>query len=155
MLLEEKIKEIFCEKKMTLSLAESCTGGHVSYRLISIAGASTYFLGSLIAYSNQSKIDLLNVNPKTLEKNGAVSAPTALEMAKGAKIKFKSNIAIATTGIAGPTGGSIEKPVGLVYFALANENEILSWKENFLGSRSTIIQSASTYILEKLFYSIK
>jgi nicotinamide-nucleotide amidase len=107
------------ERRFTISAAESCTGGLVSDRIVSVPGSSDYFLGGVVSYSNEAKMSLLGVSQETLNTYGAVSHETAVEMAVDAKEKFKSDIAISTTGIAGPTGGTPEKPVGLVYIGWA------------------------------------
>lgn len=103
----------------TLATAESCTGGLVAERLVRVSGSSTYFLGGIVSYSNAAKHKLLDVPDAHLERYGAVSVETALAMARGARRAFGADIAVSTTGIAGPTGGTDAKPVGLVYIALA------------------------------------
>lgn len=123
--------ERFGEAGATLVSAESCTGGLIGAALTSIAGASAMFDRGLITYSNQAKIDLLGVEPATLEAHGAVSMPVALEMATGARQRSGTNAAVAVTGIAGPGGGSEEKPVGLVYIAVANDFEEGAFGEEF------------------------
>lgn len=115
--LEQVLNRLLTEGGYTLTVAESFTGGLLSNLLTDIPGSSAYFMKGLITYSNQSKIDLLSVSPKTLEEKGAVSADTALEMVRGAQTHSHCDCAIATTGIAGPGGGSEEKPVGLCYVA--------------------------------------
>lgn len=115
--LEEHLGQLLKLKGLTLALAESFSGGLIADVLTNIPGSSDYFLGSVTAYSNLSKIDILGVNPETLEKFGAVSAETALEMARGVQKKFSSGCALSTTGIAGPGGATDTKPVGLAYIA--------------------------------------
>ncbi len=117
--LEQVIVQLLTERKQTLSLAESCTGGHIANRITNVSGASAVFMAGLITYSNESKQRLLGVNPGTLETSGAVSKATAKEMAEGARERNQTDYALAVTGIAGPTGGTDEKPVGTVYIALA------------------------------------
>lgn len=121
--LEDVIGELLREKGETLAVAESCTGGLVSSRLTDVSGSSDYIKLNAVTYSNQAKQTLLGVSPKTLEDFGAVSAQTAAEMAQGMLQAAKSDVALAITGIAGPTGGSEEKPVGLAYIALARANQ--------------------------------
>ena len=116
--LEDAVAKILFKKKLTIAVAESCTGGLVSDRLTDVSGSSKYFLMGIVAYSNLVKIARLGVNEKTLKKYGAVSRQVALEMAKGIRELAGSDIGIGITGIAGPTGGTKSKPVGLVYIAL-------------------------------------
>lgn len=137
-------------KGLTLSVAESCTGGLISHTLTNISGSSDYFLGGLIAYSNMMKQRQLKVPESILKRYGAVSAETAVAMVQGVRKVLKSDIALATTGIAGPTGGSKAKPVGLVYLGLANQDHSLSFKKVFLGSRLQIKQQATQWALKKL-----
>ncbi len=113
------IVRMLTEKKQTLVLAESCTGGYVANRITDVPGASAVFLCGMVTYSNEAKQKLLGVRAETLEKHGAVSEATAREMAEGARARFDADYAIAITGIAGPTGGTTEKPVGTVFIALA------------------------------------
>ena len=107
---------------MTVCTAESCTGGLIASRITDIAGSSAYMLGGIVAYSNTAKQNLLNVRQGTLMAYGAVSEPTAAEMATGAKALFKADFAVSVTGIAGPGGGTPEKPVGLTYIGLAKSD---------------------------------
>lgn len=117
--LPEVIQQTMITKGMSLSLAESCTGGEIAHLLTSVPGSSAYFLGGLVAYSNALKTSVLGVSEKTLAEFGAVSRETALEMAIGAKQQFQSDYSLAVTGVAGPDGGSDEKPVGTVWIAVA------------------------------------
>jgi PncC family amidohydrolase len=114
------IKKLLAEKKATLSVAESCTGWLISSYLTDISGASDFIEQNFVTYSNSSKTELLGVSPKTIEKYGVTSEQVVLEMAKGLINKYKSTFALSTTGILGPTGGSREKPVGMVWIGLAN-----------------------------------
>ncbi len=116
--LEQEAVRLLAEQKLTLATAESCTGGLLSARLTDTPGASAVYLGGVVAYANQAKIELLGVSPATLEAHGAVSKETAAQMAEGAALRLGSDMALSTTGIAGPGGGSPDKPVGLVYVAL-------------------------------------
>ena len=121
------------EKKLTVSFAESCTGGMLSESIVNQQGASKVFKGSIVSYSNESKIDLLDVT--SIKSSGAVSEETSKQMAKSALDKFKSDFSIAVTGIAGPDGGSEEKPVGTVFIAIADKNEVSAYKYNFNWGR--------------------
>ncbi len=117
--LEEVIGQLLIKNKKTLSTAESCTGGYIAHLITSIPGSSGYFEGSVVSYSNRIKTDLLGVRTETLEKYGAVSREVVVEMAKGAKSGLKTDYSLAVSGIAGPDGGTKEKPVGTVWLALA------------------------------------
>lgn len=131
------------KNKLTLATAESCTGGLISHLITNVSGSSDYFLGGIVSYSNESKINLLNVKKETIEKYGAVSKQTASEMALNVSKKFGSGIGISTTGIAGPSSGTVEKPVGLVYIGLSFKDKILVHKFNFKGSRLSIKKQAA------------
>lgn len=136
--------------KFFLSTAESCTGGMIAASLTNIAGSSQVFERGFVTYSNQAKIDLLGVSEQTLSQFGAVSPETAEEMVNGALKNSRADFAIAVTGIAGPSGGSSDKPVGLVYIGIGrkHDNHITIFKENFSGDRASIRQQAC----EKSFY---
>lgn len=123
--LEEVVIHRLRERHLTLVTAESCTGGYVAHCLTNVPGASDVFLGGLVTYSNDLKQSLLGVRPETLAQYGAVSEATAREMAAGARERFDADYAIAITGIAGPGGGSVEKPVGTVFIALADRREVV------------------------------
>ena len=153
--LEELVGERLREGGLTLALAESCTGGLIGHRLTNVAGSSDYFLGGVVSYGNQAKLDLLRVAPEVLAEWGAVSPETALEMARGAKTAFGAHLGLAVTGIAGPGGGSPEKPVGTVYIGLATPHEVEVWHYLFQGSREEIkILSAQT-ALDRLRRKLK
>jgi nicotinamide-nucleotide amidase len=131
------------EKGLTLSTAESCTGGNIARLITSVPGSSTYFIGSVIAYSNDVKIKLLNVSPITLSTHGAVSQEVVEEMAEGLLQAIPADMAIAVSGIAGPDGGSTEKPVGTVWISVASHQHKISRCFQFTGSRDRNIQQAS------------
>lgn len=118
--LEQVIGKMLEERGLTLSTAESCTGGYLAHKITSVSGSSKYFIGSIIAYSNEVKMRQLGVQPETLEQHGAVSEKTVIEMVKGAIKLLETDIAIAVSGVAGPTGGTPEKPVGTVWLAVGN-----------------------------------
>ncbi|MFH0754215.1 MAG: CinA family protein [Candidatus Omnitrophota bacterium] len=122
----------------TLSTAESCTGGLIGHTLTNLPGSSTWYQGGVIAYANDIKIRLLKVPPALIDKYGAVSAPVAQAMAQGARKTLKSDFAIATTGIAGPTGGTAKKPVGLVFIAISSPEKTIVKKFIFKGTRLNI-----------------
>lgn len=144
-LLESKIGEILLEKNLTLSVAESCTGGLLASKITDISGSSKYFKGGICVYSNEAKINLLGVEKKTIEKFGAVSEETALEMALNARKKFDSDIGLSTTGIAGPTGGSVEKPVGLVWIGYSDKTRTFA-KKFLLGNKRDRTKIRSVYL---------
>jgi PncC family amidohydrolase len=128
---------------ITVATAESLTGGNVSARITAISGSSSYFLGGIVAYSNAAKASLLGVAEETLATRGAVSAECAREMAEGARRAFGADLAVATTGIAGPSGATERKPVGLVYIALAGPDGVTTEEFRFPGGRA-VVTDAST-----------
>ncbi|MCK5305605.1 MAG: CinA family protein [Candidatus Omnitrophica bacterium] len=141
--------------RLTVSIAESCTGGRLSDTLTNIPGSSACFMGAVVAYSNEAKIKLLDVPKKKIEKYGAVSEEAAALMAENIRKKIKSDIGLSVTGIAGPGGGTVKKPVGLVYFGLAFKNNKVHVKKHlFKGSREKIKEQAVRYALEWLLQSI-
>lgn len=152
--LNKKIQTLFVKNGWRLSLAESCTGGSLAAQLVSLPDASQYFQGSIVAYSNAAKRELLNVKQETLETFGAVSVETAAEMAYGAMAAFHADYAIAVTGIAGPTGGSLLKPVGTVSFAIASCSKTITWTACFEGERECIMALAVEEALSLLWKSV-
>ncbi|MBI5557579.1 MAG: CinA family nicotinamide mononucleotide deamidase-related protein [Deltaproteobacteria bacterium] len=138
------------ERELTLALAESCTGGLLAHHITSIAGSSDYFLGSIVAYANRVKEEVLQVNKQTLEEFGAVSQETAREMAWGARKISGAALSLSITGIAGPGGGTREKPVGTVCFALAGHDKILSFTYRFSGNRNMVRTKAAMTGLDLL-----
>ncbi|MBX7148882.1 competence/damage-inducible protein A [bacterium] len=133
--LEKVVGELLNKSKKTLALAESCTGGLIASRVTNVPGSSAYFLGGAVSYSNESKVKLLGVSEATLKTHGAVSSQCAIEMAQGIRRQLKSDYGIAVTGIAGPSGGSVAKPVGTVYVALASPNGTKEKLFNFPRNR--------------------
>tara|TARA_B000000475_G_scaffold270133_1_gene265215 strand:- start:495 stop:1724 length:1230 start_codon:yes stop_codon:yes gene_type:complete len=144
--LEEVVAKTLIKNKISISTAESCTGGLIADRLTNISGVSAVYKGSIIAYSNDQKMKLLNVSQKILNKCGAVSEETAIDMAIGVQEKFSTNIGISTTGIAGPTGGTITKPIGLVFIGLAYNGYSKAYKFNFrldrISNKMITVQAA-------------
>ncbi|MEP7131930.1 MAG: competence/damage-inducible protein A [Acidobacteriota bacterium] len=133
----------------TLALAESCTGGMVASLVTDVPGSSDYFLGGVVSYGNEAKESLLGVSSETLLSRGAVSEESVLEMARGARERFDSDVAAAVTGIAGPGGGTAEKPVGLVWFGIVDREGAATAKRRFfVGDRTHVRRSASVHALE-------
>ncbi|RGM46930.1 MULTISPECIES: CinA family protein [Bacteroides] len=139
---EEEIGILLKTKNFSLSTAESCTGGGIATLITSVPGSSEYFNGGIVAYSNEVKMSLLHVSADTLEKYGAVSRETVTEMVKGAMKTLKTDCAVATSGIAGPGGGTPEKPVGTVWIAAAYKNEIVTMKQEGDCGRAGNVQKA-------------
>ncbi len=149
-LMEEIVGKLLAEKGKTLSVAESCTGGLIAERLTEIAGSSLYFTEGVIAYANEAKIRTLNVRRELIEKHGAVSAEVAEAMAKGMRKRAQTDYAISVTGIAGPAGGTEEKPIGLVFIGYAHETQTESIKIILPGDRYLIRWRASQAALDLL-----
>jgi nicotinamide-nucleotide amidase len=147
---EEIIGKLLINTKQTLAIAESCTGGYISHLVTTVPGSSEYFIGSLIAYSYQIKINNLGVKAETLEKYGAVSEECVREMVEGIKKNFKTDFAISTTGIAGPGGATADKPVGLVWIAVAGPHGIVTRKIIANGERINVIERTSLVALDML-----
>lgn len=133
--LEQQLGEVLHEKRLTISVAESCTGGFLASCITDVSGASDYFRGGVVAYQNKFKETLLGVPAHILAERGAISRETAQAMAKGCRKLFQSDIAAAITGIAGPTGGTQSKPVGLVYIAVVSEKGSVGKRFVWSGSR--------------------
>lgn len=151
--LEAELGEVLREKKGTIAIAESCTGGLISHRITNIPGSSEYFERGVVAYSNKAKIDYIGVSEEILSSCGAVSSETAMAMAYGIKKAANTTFGLAVTGIAGPGGGTAEKPVGLVFIAIAGPNGIEVTGSKFDGDRVTIkvktAEAALTWLLSE------
>ncbi|MBV9234145.1 MAG: competence/damage-inducible protein A, partial [Candidatus Eremiobacteraeota bacterium] len=132
------ILELSLQRGLTLAVAESCTGGRIAAALTAVAGASRSFLGGVVAYGDAVKREQLGVRQSTLDTHGAVSGQAAAEMARGVRVRLNANVALAVTGIAGPSGGSPEKPVGLVWLALDDPSETKTWRFHLNGKREAI-----------------
>ena len=148
--LTKTLAEILLSRNWTVSLAESCTGGLVSATLTELAGSSEWFERGYITYSNEAKTECLDVPAQLIESYGAVSEPVAKAMAEGARINSGSDVAISITGIAGPSGGTAEKPVGTVCFGWATENQTLTKTMHFDGDRQAVRQQATEFALTEL-----
>ncbi len=153
--MEEVIGQLLTKSGKTMSTAESCTGGYIAQMITSVAGSSNYFMGSVVSYSNQAKINLLNVPEQAIEQYGAVSKRVVEAMATGARQKFNTDYAVATSGIAGPSGGTDEKPVGTTWIALATPNGVKSKLYHFGEHRGRNIRRAALAALDMLRLEIK
>ena len=154
MTVAEKLVELYKSSGKTCATAESCTGGGIGAAITSVAGSSEVFLGGVISYANEVKRDVLGVAAQVLDEHGAVSSETAAQMAEGARGITKADVAVAVTGIAGPGGGSVEKPVGLVWFGLATANGVRTEKAIFPGDREQVRSATVTHALGMLTTAI-
>lgn len=148
--LAERLQGICLGRGLTVALAESCTGGLVATTITDVAGSSGYFLGGVVAYSNDAKTALLDVPAATLDAHGAVSAQVAKAMAAGARAKFGAALVASITGVAGPDGGTDEKPVGLTYIGLADGASAEVRRFTFGGDRAAVRDAAARAALEWL-----
>jgi PncC family amidohydrolase len=151
----KEISEIFWKEGLTLATAESCTGGNVAGGITSVPGSSHFFKGGLVAYSNEVKENLLGVKHETIENFGAVSEETVIEMAKGVAHLLNTDCAVATSGIAGPTGGTPEKPVGTVWVAVLVKGNVKTSKFQHDEGRNLNIAYATQNALQLLLNSIQ
>ncbi len=156
----EKISQLALllkQKSLIIAVAESCTGGNLSAYLTKKSGASAYFYAGFITYSNQAKIATLGVKKHTLDKFGAVSQEVAIEMVRGVVKNTSADVAVATTGIAGPGGGTKEKPVGMVCFGFSVLGQFSTTTQYFSGSRERVIQASIDFVIatlvEQLFHN--
>ncbi len=152
--LEVVVGRLLKKQQLTLSVAESCTGGYVSHLITSVPGSSEYFLGSIIPYAYEIKMRQLGVKPETLESYGAVSKETIIEMANLVRAKFNTDIGVATSGVAGPGGATPEKPVGTVWIAYSDKHHTVTRKLQLSNDRMINIQLASTLVLNLIRQSI-
>ena len=153
--IEQLVHEIFTQKGWKLAVAESCTGGTIASKFTAMAGASQYFMAGVVSYSNEAKRDIIEVNMADIETYGAVSEQVARQMAEGVRRVAGADYAIATTGIAGPGGGSEAKPVGTVWMAVATPEKTIAVMRNCGTDRSQIISRAAAYAIEMLYEEIK
>lgn len=150
MTLETQVGTLLRQRGLRLAAAESCTGGLVGHRITNIPGSSTYYLGSVTAYAYEAKVRLLGVKWETLEEHGAVSDPVVIEMADGVRRALAADIGISISGIAGPSGGTPEKPVGLVHFGLSSPVGVWATHQQFDGDRLAVKEQAADFILTYL-----
>jgi nicotinamide-nucleotide amidase len=152
--IEVAIGKMLRERKLTLSMAESCTGGYLTHLITSVPGCSDYFLGSMVPYAYEIKMRQLGVKPEVLEKHGAVSEPTIIEMANIVRAKFNTDIGVATSGIAGPGGATPEKPVGMVWIAYSDKHQTVTKKLQISSDRAINIRMASVAVLNLIRVSL-
>jgi PncC family amidohydrolase len=150
----ETVLDLLRDQQQTLTFAESCTGGLLSSQVTSLPGVSDVFMGSLVAYSNRMKREILGVDPVVLSTMGAVSRPVALQMARGVKTLTDTHWAVSITGIAGPAGGTDTKPVGTVCFAIVGPGFEWSSKEHFTGSRTQVQQASAQFAIASLTQAV-
>lgn len=148
---EQRLNDLLAnQSEISLATAESCTGGHVAGRITTIAGSSAYFHGGIVSYTNEAKHDLLGVAEEVLANPGAVSDACARAMAEGTRRRLKATIGVSTTGIAGPSGGTARKPVGLVYIGISGPDGTDVERHVFEGDRAAVMDAAATRALELL-----
>jgi PncC family amidohydrolase len=140
--LEVTVGRLLEQRAWHLAVAESCTGGLIAHSLTNIPGSSTYFLGGVTAYANEAKQRLLGVRRETIEQHGAVSQETAFEMAQGVRQALGAEVGLSVSGIAGPSGGTPDKPVGTVWIGLSAEDALRAWRFHFQGDRLQVKQQA-------------
>ena len=148
--LSKELSDKFWKEGLTLATAESCTAGNIAAMITAIPGSSHFYKGGIIAYADEVKVNILGVNPEILEKHGAVSEEVVIEMAKGAMKSMKSDCGVATSGIAGPTGGTPDKPVGTVWIAVAMGEKVMTMKASGDEGRNKNIENATLYALQML-----
>lgn len=142
--------DLLSERELTVACAESCTGGNIAHSITCNPGSSAYFLGSVVSYSNDVKADVLGVSRTTLSRFGAVSKEVVTEMASGVSRLMRSDCAVATSGIAGPDGGTKYKPVGTVWMSAKYGNQIVTELKHFAGDRESVIESATNHVMVML-----
>jgi len=148
--LEITLGRLLTGRSLWLAVAESCTGGLISHRVTNVPGSSAYYRGGITAYANEAKIRLLGVHVGTLERHGAVSEATVLEMARGVRAALFADLGISVSGIAGPGGGTLEKPVGTTWIGLSAPDVERGWHFVFAGSRIEVKEQAAQKALELL-----
>lgn len=152
---EKALLDALVARGMTMATAESCTGGNVAHVITALAGASAAFAGGVVSYSNAAKVNLLGVDAGAIEAHGAVSEPVVAQMAEGARKRFGADVAVATSGIAGPGGGTPDKPVGTVWHAVATAGGTRTWVARYPGSRERVVDRATTAVLLAAFSALR
>jgi len=150
----QELSELLMANGLKISVAESCTGGSLSHAITSIPGASSYFDCGYITYSNKSKVDMLGVEAQTIRTCGAVSEEVALEMVIGVSNRSHSDVALSITGVAGPTGGTTEKPIGTVCFGFFCDGKTSTTTKLFYGDRANIMSQSVSYALKQLSFRL-
>jgi nicotinamide-nucleotide amidase len=153
--IESAVHDLLLARGATIATAESCTGGRIAAAFTSVPGSSATFVGGIVAYDNAVKIDHLGVDPATIDAHGAVSEATALEMARGVRERYGATAGFATTGIAGPGGGTPEKPVGTVCFALDDGTSRKAWTFHFRGKRAEVQSRSVTFALGAIWHALR
>lgn len=153
--MSEVLGKLLKDRELTVSCAESCTGGNIAHKITEIPGSSAYFLGSVVSYSNDVKANALNVNRNNLNRFGAVSQQVAEDMVRGVSKLMRSDCAMATTGIAGPEGGTKFKPVGTVWMAVKYNDRVVSELIQFKGDRNEVIESATNHVMFMLIKMLR
>ena len=153
--MEEVVGKLLKERRLTVSTAESSTGGMIASRIVNIPGASEYMMGGVVSYSNEVKINILGVKKEDIERLGAVSEPVAKQMAEGVRNLLKTDLSVSDTGIAGPTGGTPEKPVGLHYVGYSDSNKTEVHRVVFKGDRNDIRLSVSQFALNLIRLNLR
>lgn len=144
------IGQVCIAERRVIAGAESCTGGLISAVLTSVSGSSAWVDRGFVTYSNDAKMELLGVLPVTLETHGAVSEETAREMAQGGLARSRGTMAYSVTGVAGPTGGTLNKPVGMVCFGFATASDVVTTTQHFLGDRNSVREQSVNFVLQRL-----
>ena len=153
--IEKQLGELLRNKEMTVATAESCTGGYIAHLITSVPGSSDYFKGSIVSYANEVKTNVLGVKEEDIREQGAVSETVVIQMAEGVKKQLQTDYAVATSGIAGPGGGTPEKPVGTVWIGVATPEKSIARKFTFSFTRERNIAKAAAKALEMLIEEIK
>jgi len=150
--LADDVGRLLSGRSLTLAVAESCTAGGLAHAVTEVPGSSAYFVGGVVSYSNEAKVELLGVDRAAIDSKGAVSEEVAIQMADGARTRLGSDLGVGITGIAGPSGGTPEKPVGLVYIAVSSSNRSTCSRNLFEGSRAEVraraVETALKMLLE-------
>lgn len=153
--IESRVGEALRRRRWTLGLAKSCTGGLISHRLTNVPGASDYYLGGVVSYANRLKVDLVGVSPDTLREHGAVSRETALEMAGGIRRALGASVGLSVTGIAGPGGGTADRPVGLAWIAVSTPDGEAAERHVWPGDRLAVKRQSAEAALALLLRALE